>query len=291
MDTMLHELAHNVHTEHDQHFYALLDEIKRDWGMLSAEGYQGEGFFSQGQRLGSGNVFYKPSIAVSTTDRRLIKDAAERRAKGIVVRPEGRRLGSDQVVPDQAIPSQEGRRLGGGTEREDVEEIDPRKLAAMAAERRARDQRRCGAKQAGDQMRKETEKAQREGTTTQAKDIGKVIDLNDLQDYDLDGISDLPRPEHHPYGFNDPAPTTSRDNPFLSDWICKQCTFQNPPLYLSCQICQTERKLNDETHNYIDLAHTHAQDLGTSWDCQLCTFRNENVTDGKCMVCGTETIV
>src|SRR5213083_932152 len=31
MDTMLHELVHNVHLEHDKSFYALLEEVTRDW--------------------------------------------------------------------------------------------------------------------------------------------------------------------------------------------------------------------------------------------------------------------
>ena len=126
MDTMLHELVHNVYSEHDEPFYGLLEEVKREWELLSSKGYQGEGFFSKGQRLGSGPTLYKPSIAVTAADRRSIKDAAERRAAGVIVGPNGRRLGGDHG-------GGEGRRLGGV----DIEEISPRQLAAMAAEQRA----------------------------------------------------------------------------------------------------------------------------------------------------------
>ena len=269
MDTMLHELAHNVYSEHDKPFYGLLEEIKREWELLSSKGYQGEGFFSQGQRLGSGHTWYKPSIAATAADRRRIKDAADRRAAGVIVGPNGRRLGGDHGVG-------EGRRLGGV----EIEEISPRQLAAMAAEQRARDQKRCGAKQAGADMRRETERAQREGTTTQAQDIGKAIDLNDLQDYDLEDIPTVP-PTMNEFVT---SPTPTMNNLFLSDWNCQLCTFRNPPMYLSCKLCQTERKLEASTDDIVDLT----EEFGVSWECQACTFANENNTDGKCVICGTE---
>jgi DNA-dependent metalloprotease WSS1 len=267
MDTMLHELAHNVFSEHEKPFYGLFEEIKREWELLSSKGYQGEGFFSPGQRLGSGSGVNKSFIAATAADRRRIKEAAQRRAEGIIVGPVGRRLGGGD----------NGRRLGGG---EIIEDIDPRQLAAMAAEQRARDQTRCGASQAGADMRRETERAQREGTSTQAQDF---IDLNDLKNYDLEDVPELAGPPLT-NDFSRSPPTSSIKNPFLSDWNCQQCTFQNPPLYLSCQICQTERKLRDGPGNYIDLR----EEFGISWDCQACTFKNENVTDEKCIICGTE---
>src|SRR5208282_6134724 len=119
------------------------------------------------------------------------------------------------------------------------------------------------------------ERAQREGTTTQAQDIGKVIDLNDLQNYDLEDIPMAPRAMN---GFTTP-PTSTINNQFLSDWNCQQCTFRNPPIYLSCEICQTERKLEVSTNDVIDLT----EEFGISWECQACTFANENNTDGKCI--------
>jgi len=300
MDTMLHELCHNVHSEHDKQFYGLLDQVKREWEMLSSRGYQGEGFFSQGQRLGTGHLFYKPSIstAASAEDRKRIKSAAERRAKGDMFIGQGRRLGDGGVISGTGIPARPaesgggvpsapgGRRLGRlGVDEGDIFEldIDPKQLAAMAAERRARDQKRCGAKHAGADMRRETERAQREGTTTQAGDIGNVINLDDLEDYDLRDVPVAPTPAAH----TKPAAPTSVGGLLSSDWTCQKCTMVNPPLYLSCQVCHTERKLGDagvEPGGYIDLT----EEFAVSWDCKLCTFRNEKVTDGKCTVCGTE---
>ena len=348
MDTMLHELVHNVHGEHDKQFYALLEEVTKEWELLSSKGYKGEGFFSQGQRLGKGHVFYKPSIAVSAADRRRIRDASERREKGINIGP-GRRLGAPGAVSvgsrpsgqpvvqtlgqtfgqtlDQPVVEQLGQpmgqqlgetfggyRLGGGYEENFT---DPRRLAAIAAERRANDQKRCGAKQASGDMMRETQKAEREGKRTQAKDMPTIIDLNDIQDYDLeDSIMNLSVPT----GSSNAAVVAGG----MEDWMCSQCTFINPALYLSCQICQTERKLDQNPvnaqidltaqnlqskpptrapDNYIDLTEEFEQPwkvgdnaqlwtngrTGKSWSCHACTYKNENVPDGKCIVCGTKT--
>ena len=353
MDTMLHELAHNVHGEHDKQFYALLEEITKEWELLSSKGYKGEGFFSQGQRLGKGHVFYKPSIAASAADRRRIRDAVDMRERGINIGP-GRRLGATDVSVgsqpteqplgqtmgqtmgqtlgqtlgqtygqplDQPLGQPMGQQLGdtfggyrlGGGYGENF--MDPRRLAAIAAERRANDQRSCGAKQASGDMKRETQKAQRQGKITQAKDMPTIIDLNDIQDYDLeDSIMNLSVP-----------PADSSNTAVMSggseDWICSQCTFANPPLYLFCQMCETERKLKQETKhidlteqnqhsktpampsdNYIDLTEEFEQPwkvgdnaqlwtnggTGKTWSCHACTFKNENVADGKCIVCGTQ---
>jgi DNA-dependent metalloprotease WSS1 len=264
MDTMLHELCHNVFTDHNEKFYGLFDEVKRDWELLSSKGYQGEGFFSQGQRLGSGHMFYKPNSAIATTasDRRRIKDVAE--GRGITIGAEGRRSGGGP----QTITVQEGRRLAeGGNINQDA---DPRQLAAMAALKRARDkdQQRCGARQPGAIMKREYERAQRDGTKTLAPDIDKVIPVHNLSDASSTTAKSL-------------GPST---NGLQSHWACLRCTFLNPPLYLSCQICQEERKLGDMPNNHISIP----DEFAVSWDCQVCTFKNEDVKDGKCVVCGTE---
>ena len=202
----------------------------------------------------------------------LTRTAAERRARGIIVGSNGRQLGGN----DKEVKVDENsRRLGG----EIIEEISPRQLAAMAAEQRAGDQKRCGAKQAEADMRRETERAQREGTTTQAKDIGNVIDLNDLKNYDLEDIFGMSATSS---SNRLPTPQSTVNDTFQSDWNCRSCTFQNPPLYLSCMVCQAEREATTaETENSIE------DDFGVSWECRLCTFKNEN-TDGMCIICGLE---
>lgn len=276
MDTILHELTHNIHGEHDERFYALFEEIKGDWRMLSARGYKGEGFFSQGQRLGSGHAFYRPRGLLGGFERRRVRDAVERREHGVVVGLNGGRLGGESGEEEELAAGVGGRRLGGT---DLVRELTTRELTAIAAEQRANDQRRCGAKYLKNDMKRERDKAARESTRTMAKDL-PVID--DLGNYELDDevtlLSVPPRPSSSSTGSS-----WNAGDRLGEDWHCRQCTFRNPPLFLSCQICQAERGIHGDDADLIDLTSEYQ----VSWDCGICTFRNENVLDGKCIVCGT----
>jgi hypothetical protein len=54
VETMLHELTHNKHGPHDANFYGFLDKLKVEYDKLLLSGYTGEGFFSEGSRVGVG---------------------------------------------------------------------------------------------------------------------------------------------------------------------------------------------------------------------------------------------
>jgi hypothetical protein len=122
-----------------------------------------------------------------------------------------------------------------------------------------------------------------------------IIDLDDLDNYDLeDGIIDLDIPLPN----NSTSHLLNISTSHLSNistsglsgvstgrgWVCEQCTLHNPALFLACSVCQHSRVIDSAEENFIDLTG----EVGSSWDCGLCTFRNENVMDGKCGVCGTE---
>ncbi|KAK7686699.1 hypothetical protein QCA50_010299 [Cerrena zonata] len=140
--TMLHELTHNVHGPHDQQFYKYLAGLEEEFESLKRGGYDGEGFFSKGHRVGQ-NVAHDlpPHLAKAKA-----LEAAEKRRKVSQV------LGGPK-------------RLGGGIRNGNK---SPRELAAEAAERRIRDERACGS---GEEAIRETEKAAREGI------VNDVIDL------------------------------------------------------------------------------------------------------------------
>jgi DNA-dependent metalloprotease WSS1 len=262
MDTMLHELSHNIHGDHDQQFYKLFEELKDEWRLLTSKGYRGEGFFSQGQRLGTGHAFYKPRTALGGLERRRVKDALERKERGIVVGPNGRRLGDGPDLNN----TETGKRLGGT---DLIAELTPRELAAIAAEQRSMDQNRCGAKQLDKDMKRERERAARESTRTRAQDL-PVID--DLGNYELDDIVN---------GLSIASAPSQSSAGSLGDWYCNRCTVKNPPLYLSCSICSAERKLGSDEGSFIDLT---AEEPFT-WECEACTFMNEN-GNGTCSICG-----
>ena len=73
IDTMLHELAHNVWGDHDGNFHRLWDELRNEQETLMRKGYTGEGFLSAGRQLGGGRVPPPREL------RRLARESAEKR--------------------------------------------------------------------------------------------------------------------------------------------------------------------------------------------------------------------
>jgi hypothetical protein len=113
VDTMLHELAHNVHGPHDEKFHALWDQLRTEYEALLSKGYTGEGFMSQGHRLGGRSVPRDEA-------RRIARAAAERR---------------------QILSAGSGQKLGGRGIRVGD---DVRRVIADAAERRIMIMKGCG---------------------------------------------------------------------------------------------------------------------------------------------------
>ena len=111
VDTMLHELSHNVWGEHDSNFHRLWDELRDEHETLVRKGYTGEGFLSTGHKLGGS----RPGLALAPHEmRRQAKASAEKRqAQGTLSKGSGQRLGGApihshgadvrKVIADQAI--------------------------------------------------------------------------------------------------------------------------------------------------------------------------------------------
>lgn len=94
VDTMLHELSHNVWGDHDSNFHKLWDELRDEHDTLVRKGYTGEGFLSEGQRLGGG----RHSVPAPHEMRRLAKASAEKRkAQGKLSKGSGQRLGGTPI--------------------------------------------------------------------------------------------------------------------------------------------------------------------------------------------------
>ncbi|CAM9626127.1 unnamed protein product [Chrysoparadoxa australica] len=119
LGTMLHELCHNKISAHSASFYKLLDELNAECTELMRQGITGSNmpYDGVGHALGGGY----PAADAKAAVRR----AAEKRQKlGAVMPSGGQKLG------------------GGGTEPADLPNLKERALAA--AERRKRDEERCG---------------------------------------------------------------------------------------------------------------------------------------------------
>ncbi|KAL6538475.1 hypothetical protein OROGR_012463 [Orobanche gracilis] len=120
LDTMLHELCHNVHSPHNASFYKLWDEIRKECEDLINKGISGEGcgFDLPGRRLGG--LSRKPLSSL----RHSALAAAENRARLGSLLPSGpKKLGGDNSI---------------------MTALSPVQAAAMAAERRFQDNIWCG---------------------------------------------------------------------------------------------------------------------------------------------------
>ncbi|CAI1731064.1 hypothetical protein SEUBUCD646_0O03000 [Saccharomyces eubayanus] len=120
MGTMLHELTHNLFGPHDKKFYDKLDElIGRQW-VIEQRGLH-DAFLGNGQRLGG-----RPNVASSKypmTGVSTNTGVVRRRGKGV-------KLGT----------------LSLGGQPSPNRSKTPREMAALAAERRYKDDRWCGEK-------------------------------------------------------------------------------------------------------------------------------------------------
>lgn len=144
-DTLLHELSHIVWGPHDNNFHNLWNELRDEHQSLIAKGYSGEGFLSQGQRLGGKRI---PLDEM----RRQARLAAEKR----------------KALTNQNMG---GRRLGG---QPTARGVDMRKVIADAAKRRNSITEGCasGSAQASNLINQQA----REGFRTKAEET----DANDL---------------------------------------------------------------------------------------------------------------
>ncbi|KAB8611443.1 hypothetical protein FH972_025948 [Carpinus fangiana] len=89
IDTMLHELSHNVFGPHDEKFNNLWNALRDEYTDLKIKGYTGEGFLSEGHRLGG---------------RRVPIDEVRRQARSAAEKRKVLQKNSGQKVGGQAIP-------------------------------------------------------------------------------------------------------------------------------------------------------------------------------------------
>ncbi|KAH7886200.1 WLM domain-containing protein [Phlebopus sp. FC_14] len=251
---MLHEagykLTHNVHGPHDEHFYKYLAGLEDEYDALQRSGYAGEGFFSRGQRLGTGVSHNVPPHFA----RIKALEAAEKRRKTEVLTSGGGRLGG---------------RLGT------LKNLSPRELAARAAERRKRDEIECGS---GSVALREAAKAAKDSVESKI-----IIDLTG--DDESTPVAAGSSGSHTGTSLKPPTvsqadrsqPPTQRtsnnrksDTSTTAQWTCIVCTLINEPLALQCGACLAERP----------------QDTLTGWTCLSCGESGMPHEFWSCQFCG-----
>ncbi len=264
VDTMLHELAHNVIGPHNQDFHALWDKLRDEHEALVRQGYTGEGFLGKGSRLGGRKI---PLSEV----KRQARAAAERRRN--LTAGSGQKLGGAGIMRGQ----------------------DPRAVIAAAAEKRMKIERGCASDtDRGRQIAREEEVKKDKVTKTTAEqedeeeaaimqtyiDMIKDEEKAQLGDHYIEpsqsnpagskGISSPPgvrpsmvqptsprsllqhqreieqnlhdsRSAPQPPAKRAASPPLRQASPEPSSWTCEICTLVNPLQYLTCDACGTER--------------------------------------------------
>lgn len=261
-DTMLHELSHIVHGPHDGKFHALWNQLRDEHEGLIRKGYTGEGFLSEGHRLGGSRQIPMHEA------RRLARAAAEKRR--VLTAGSGRKLGGAPVRPGQDI----------------------RRVIGDAVERRNKTMKGCGDTQLNEkEIQDISDNATRNGFRTQAEEdaaneaaiaqaLWELVQEDEKAKY---GSSYVPPTAANPEGNGGgaflpdqngasssgtssapPVPEWSRPPPPAKEevakpppppkpqtrpvsptptngWTCNICTLHNPSNYLACDVCGTER--------------------------------------------------
>ncbi|KAJ5115244.1 hypothetical protein NUU61_001003 [Penicillium alfredii] len=244
VDTMLHELCHIVHGPHHQQFHALWNQLRDEQEELVIKGYTGEGFLSQGKRLGG---------------QRIPLDEARRRARAAA---EQRRV----------LTKNSGRKLGGAPV---LRGTDMRKVRADAAQRRIEVTQGCAS--GTDRSAELAEEASRNGFRTKAEEddaneqaiLQAFIELIQEEERERYGSSYVPPSQENPAGPRtrgsrtpSPAPSqststqppaappadsfealdlTADNSSYETSWTCPTCTLENPSNFLCCDVCAAER--------------------------------------------------
>ncbi|KAL8670423.1 MAG: hypothetical protein Q9168_005035 [Polycauliona sp. 1 TL-2023] len=262
VDTMLHELCHNVHGPHNEAFHNLWNQLRDEHESLLRKGYTGEGFLSEGRKLGG-------------STQRIPKHEAQRRARAAAEKRRTLTAGS-------------GQKLGGGGIRRGT---DMRKVIADAAQRRIDIMRGCADTDTA-RVREIVDQTNKSGSKTKADDddadeeaiMLAYIDLVQEEEREKYGKDYRPPSKDNPAGSQGrfsassikpessksylpppPAPPIvpqstkpksigaavpthifDLDDPasmadFSSSWACNICTLVNPPNYLICDACGTDR--------------------------------------------------
>ncbi|KAF5492014.1 DNA-dependent metalloprotease WSS1 [Colletotrichum siamense] len=259
VDTMLHELSHIVFGPHDGNFHALWNQLRDEHEALIRKGYTGEGFLSDGQRLGGGGRIPMQEA------RRLARAAAEKR---------------------RTLTKNSGKRLGGTGPRPGS---DIRRTIVGAIERRSSTLQGCGNMNHNDrEIQQISETATRNGFRTQAEEdaaneaaiaqaLWELVQEEEKQRYggyyvspsaqnptgngggsvmgDFEPRSNsapppipgpasrptppppVPRPETRPPVIAAPRPLPAQQR----GWTCGVCTLHNPANFLCCDACGTEK--------------------------------------------------
>lgn len=240
-------LCHIVHGPHNREFHALWNQLRDEHEKLVMKGYTGEGFLSNGRRLGGRKLPVDEA-------RRLARVAAEQR---------------------RTLTAGSGQKLGGAPL---LRGTDVRKVIADAAQRRMDITKGCAS--GSSESEELAEEASRNGFKTKAEEddaneraiMQAYMEMIQEEEREKYGSSYVPPSQENPAGSRSspppvpehtkpkpsavpprpPARSSSNNNNVYADtlqnntsynqaWTCQICTLENPLNFLCCDACGSER--------------------------------------------------
>jgi len=275
---MLHELSHNVHGPHNAEFHALWDQLRKEYEGLVSKGYTGEGFLSEGHKLGGRRI---PLVEA----KRIASAAAEKR---------------------RVLSAGSGQRLGGAPVRAGT---DIRQVILAAIDRRNTVLKGCGSDKKNDKEIKDlADQATQNGFKTKAEEdeandraISQALwDLVQEDERNERGDSYIPPTPANPTGNGGSDPSPQKPIKLNSENIAASSSNRRPSTGVTrpgpsrpisrlvgeasglTKKPKTEpksRPIKKESDTFIPSPPMRAPDPApsstpTGWTCPICTLHN-----------------
>jgi DNA-dependent metalloprotease WSS1 len=270
VDTMLHELSHNVFGPHDDKFHALWNQLREEYEGLLRKGYTGEGFLSEGRKLGGQRI---PTHEA----RRIARNAAEKRRNLSV--GSGQRLGGAPVRPG----------------------ADIRDVIVSAIERRATITKGCASDSKDEkEIKAITDQAMKNGFRTKAEEdeaneqaiaqaLWELVQEDEREKY---GGSYIPPSAANPTGNGGGmGPTTQPSSrppltaaPSSSKWPTYSRPESSRPI--SRLVYEQSPSARSSTSTLNNSPPPPTKSSQKSWECPVCTCHN-SITYLSCDACTT----
>lgn len=300
------QLTHNVHGPHDQTFYNFLSRLQEEYYELKRTGYAGEGFFTQGRRLGAGIPQTTPALIAQ--QRSIELEIAARRRTNTVPGTNGPvRLGGGNLATLGLTPRELAVLVRRGN-RSPRDMIISLSLSTKAADMRAADEKKCAS---GTRAQQEADKAARDSHHSNAFDLTDDFNFSEdliILDDDLSGSTSPsasrpadPQPSSHrkqPLRSQSavtqraqpsvnvltkprPPPVNNTSKPLaVSPWTCPTCTLINQPTAVQCDACQAMRPPQPD-------AQVTRPAAPAGWTCGVCSEEGMEHNLWICRFCGS----
>ncbi|KAI9770284.1 MAG: hypothetical protein M1840_003443 [Geoglossum simile] len=318
VETMLHELTHNVHGPHDEKFDALLQKLREEHEKLTRSGYTGEGFLSDGKVLGGKRIPLEEA-------RRRARAAAEKRRD--LTKGSGQKLGGGPIVPGRnirevivsAIERRKAVNQGCGMGHKDSKAIGDQATAngfrTQAEEDEAND--RAIVQAYAELLQEEEKEKEKWGDSYIPRESPADSAYNQKPKAETPSPASRKRPQEvsprngrpisrlvggSASGMKTPSQTgLSRERKTAAtapSWTCPLCTLENPLEHLSCDACMSERPASTYGNKASlpdDVVDSKKATLGESateparvaqWVCHRCGAYMD-AQWWTCSLCGT----